>query len=51
MSATKNIEIKEFNGIDYNVLFPKIDIENYYIWKKVKSINSEITIYTTDIAK
>lgn len=50
MSATKNIEIKEFNGIDYNVLFPKIDIENYYIWEKVKTINSEITIYTTDIA-
>ena len=50
MSATKNIEINKFNEIDYNILFPKINIENYYILEKVKSVNSEITVYTTDIA-
>ena len=42
MGTTKNILMQEFNGVDYNILYPSIqpdfpnDLANMYIWKKWK---------------
>ena len=43
MGTTKNILMQEFNGVDYDTLYPSIqpdfpnDLANMYIWKKWKN--------------
>ena len=49
MGTTKNILMQEFNGVDYDTLYPSIqpdfpnDLANMYIWKKWKNTFTEET--------
>ena len=55
MGTTKNILMQEFNGVDYDTLYPSIqpdfpnDLANMYIWKKWKnSFDETVNNFPTD---
>lgn len=47
MGTTKNILMQEFNGVDYDTLYPSIqpnfpnDLANMYLWEKKETVFSE----------
>lgn len=47
MGTTKNILMQEFNGVDYDTLYPSIqpnfpnDLANMYLWQKKETVFSE----------